>query len=492
MKFELSKKAFKHTLKLKMQYFNGTNFAEIINNINMDVASIGMLTERSTFYIVSSIFRIFGGIIGLLIIDRRLALLVLMIIPIRYWIVSFLAKAGKRMQGELIKYNSEFSSWYGDNIQGIKEIKLWGLETLKTGEFIKKQKNIVKGNIKLIIFDKVNELSESLFYQIIISILYIIGACMIFQNSFTLGGLTAFITYSAYVTAPISAILNIGYGFSRVIPSAKRLFNFLNMECEDCGQAGIAASDKSKISGSIKFENVSFCYNPGEYILKNVSFKIDAGEKVAIIGLNGSGKSTVINLILRFIVPTEGRILIGDTDISNIRLKDYRQLLSVVCQDVYLFNTSIKNNIDLKRQKNSIYKCEEAAKKCGAHEFIRNTPDGYNSIVGRNGANLSGGQRQKIALARTLIEDSKIVILDEATSNCDAESENYLSNSLEELYSDKTVIIITHKTEILKKMDRILLIDKGVLADLGTHEELIGRSILYRVFLSNTEKGKIA
>lgn len=479
--YTLSKMAFKHTLKLKMSYFNDTNFAEIMNNIGMDVGNISRICDRSMFFIISQALRIFGGIIGLLIIDWRLTILVVTMVPLRYFLVKYLAKKRIIILQKYMDYNAEYSSWYGDTIGGVKEIKLWGIDRQKLGQFVKKQRKIIKVNIQLAFMDKLNEYSETILFQVITSALYILGAYIYLQGSMTLGAIFTFITYSVYVTQPVSAILDIGYSFSNVIPSAKRFFEFLDMSEEEAPKL---QSDKniesSKLNGAIMFENVNFSYSQGNNTLKNISFEIKKGEKIAIIGANGSGKTTIINLLLRFISPDSGRILLDGIDIEEIRVKNYRRLISVVSQDMYLFNTTIEENIkidaDIKRDE--IYR---AAKDSGAYEFIKNIPQNYDYVVGRNGAKLSGGQRQKIAMARALArKDSKIIILDEATSNYDIESEGNLNEILSFAYTNKTIIVISHKPDILKKVDRIVIIDDGYIADVGKHEELYERSALYR------------
>jgi len=457
--YSLSKTAFKHTLKLKLHYFSNTNFAETMNNIGMDVGNISRICDRGTFIIVSQVFRIVGGVIGLLIIDWKLTFVVLCIIPIRYYTVKFIAKKRKQMFEEFMEYNREFYAWYGDIIGGVKEVKLWGIDRIMTGQFIKKQRKIVKMNIKMAFLDKFNEYSESIMFQAITNALYILGAYMVFNNGLSIGSLFAFLTYSAYVTGPISAILNIGYSFSDILPSAKRFFEFMDMETElDNSHGKLVRVDKKQMNGRITFENVSFSYKEGEPILNRVNFDIKPGEKIAIIGANGSGKSTLTNLLLRFYKPDNGRILIDGIDVKDVKLRDYRQLISVVSQDLYLFNTTVEDNIAVlpKVHKAKIFK---AAKESGAQDFIEEMPMKYKSEVGRNGSKLSGGQRQKIAVARAFARDAKILILDEATSNYDAASEAYVNELLSKNFKDMTVIIISHKPDILKKADRVLKLD---------------------------------
>lgn len=467
--YNLRNQAFKHLLKLKISYFNQKNFAETLNTIEADVANISKISDRSMFFVVTSIFKMLGGVIGLTIIDWRLTLLILLIIPFRFFIVKYLSKKRRALYIQYMQSNREYSAWFGDTVGGIKEIKLWGIDGIKIGEFVKKQRNIVKFNIKMAFMDKMNELSEMLIHQIIINTLTVMGALLAFNYDLTIGGVFAFITFSVYVTQPISAILNVAYSFSSILPSAKRHLAFLTIE-QESSQAEYKEIG-AEIGGNIKFENVSFAYDQGETVLKDISFEIKGGEKVAIIGANGSGKTTIINLLLRFYQPLEGRILLDGLDIKEINLKDYRKMIGVVNQEVYLFNTSIKKNIALFSSLDAS-KIERAARESGAEGFIDLLPHGYESITGRNGAQLSGGERQKIAVARALARNSKILIFDEATSNYDLESENYLNNILATGIKNKTMILITHKTEVLKHVDRILLIEAGTVIEVGSYDAL--------------------
>lgn len=469
--YSLQKAAFKHLLKLKLQYFNSTNFSEIMGNIGMDVGNISRICDKGTFILLSQVFRIMGGLAGLLLIDWKLTIVVIFVVPIRYFTVKFLAKKRKEMFKQFLEYNREYSSWYGDTISGIKEIKLSGIDRVKIGEFIKKQKNIVKINIKLAFLDKFNEYSESMVFYGINCALYILGAYIAFHNGVTIGGLFAFLTYSTYVIGPISAILNIGYNFSNIMPSAKRFFEFIDMETETEEKTkSLVRLDVSEIKGKIKFNNVSFSYREGEQILNNINLEINPGEKIAIIGANGSGKSTFINLLLRFYKPSGGKIEFDGMDISSISLKDYRSLISVVSQDLYLFDTSIEENISIGLKKDES-KINKAAIRSGAFEFIKDMPLKYKSEVGRNGSKLSGGQRQKVAVARAFARESKILILDEATANYDVESEIYLNQLLASNFNDKTVLVISHKPDILTKVHKILVIDRGSIHQFGAYKD---------------------
>lgn len=299
-----------------------------------------------------------------------------------------------------------------------------------------------------------NQTIDFLMVEILSSFLYVVGADLMFQFRLTLGSVFAFITYSVYVTGPITTIMNMGYLISGIIPSAKRFFGFMELQEEEAGDV------KEDITfHELSLKNVFFRYdNKDEFLLKNVNLSFSKGSKTAIIGKNGAGKSTLAELLTRMYILQKGKIYLDELEISEIDLCTYRNLISIVGQQIYLFNDSIRNNICLYREIDEdviIAVCRE----CGLEEFIREVSLDY--MIGYNGAFLSGGQKQKIALARAIIRNKDILIFDEVTSSVDSISEMQIKALFKERLKDKTVIMITHKTELLREMERFVLLEDG-------------------------------
>lgn len=484
--FNLEKRAFRHLLKINTSFFKDKNYAMVMNNLQTDIGKVSGLCDRNTFSILTGVFRIAAGIVGLSLISWKLSILVLLFIPIRYILVKLFSNLRRNLFKELIHLSQEYSAWQGDTFAGIREVKSWVLESLKTSQFVKLQKQLIKQRIKMSYLEQCNAISEIMFGEIITTIIYIAGGYFIAGNDLTVGELFAFVTYSAYVTGPIFAIMNIKYTLAGILPSAKRYFEFLKIEEEESKEVRHLRIDKEKVKGSIEFKNVDFSYKDNEPVLKNINFKINAGEKIAIIGRNGSGKTTIINLILRFLKPDSGKILLDGRDINDIKLKDYRNLISIVSQEIYLFNTSIKENILLNSNKTDS-DLKEVSRECMADEFIEKMELKYDSLVGERGGKLSGGERQKVAMARALIRKSKILILDEATANYDIKSERQINNIIEENYKDETVIIITHRPDVLEKVDKVVIVNNGEIEDIGTHNDLYERNKFYREMVSIPE-----
>lgn len=468
IQYFLSEQSFSHLMKLRVNYFNNTNYAEILSNINTDINQMASIADSSVFFVITQAFSMTGGIIGLFIIDFRMTVLVLMFIPIKCVAMKRFAKKQKQIMDEFIIRHQKYARWFGDTVGGVWEVKLFHIFDKKHEEFVINQTDIIENQKQMNMLSQWNTIVDSLMVQFLSTLLYILGANLVFDLQLSVGSVFAFITYSAYVTGPISAIFNIGYILSGIIPSAKRYYAFMDLEEEtDSGKS----TDWSL--NDLKLEHVFFAYDKDKYILKNVSILFAKGSKTAIIGRNGSGKTTIINLITRMYEPVSGEILLGTENISKLSLPEYRNMVSVVSQQIYLFNDTIRNNICLyKRMGDDMI--EAACKNSGLEDFIKEVSLDY--VVGQNGAMLSGGQKQKIALARALVHDNPIIIFDEATSNTDAYSEQQINGLLDTKLKEKTVIVITHKKEILGKVDQLVVLKDGIVVDIGAYDELIDKN----------------
>lgn len=479
IQYFLSEQSFLHLMKLRVNYFNNTNYAETLSNINTDINQMASIADSSVFFVITQAFSMTGGIIGLFIIDFRMTILVLLFIPIKCVVMKHFAKKQKQIMDEFIQKNQKYARWFGDTVGGVREIKLFHIFNKKYEEFALNQNEIIEKQKQMNMLSQWNIIIDSIMVQFLSTLLYILGANLVFDLQLSVGSVFAFITYSAYVTGPISAILNIGYLLSGIIPSTKRYYAFMDLEEETDSGKTIALC-----LNDLKLEQVSFAYEKEKYILKNVDILFAKGSKTAIIGRNGSGKTTIINLLTRMYEPARGKILLGAENVSELSLAEYRSMVSVVSQQIYLFNDTIRNNICLYNQVDDAV-IETACKDSGLADFIKEVSLDY--VVGQNGAMLSGGQKQKIALARALIHDKPIIIFDEATSNTDAYSEQQINGLLNTKLKEKTVIVITHKKEILNKVDQIVVLKKGVVVDIGAYDELIGKSDELNIMMENTD-----
>ena len=452
--YTVFQQAFQKLLHLKKSYFEDKNNAEILSFLQMDVSQVSSITDRYTILSLSYVFRILSGLIGLFIISWRLALVVLAMVPLKFLLVRTLSKRQERAMDEMIESSRDFSRWFGDNLNGVDEIKLWNLFASRDRAFREKQETVLRLQKKSTMIDAWNSLWESLLEWGVTLLLYLLGGILI--CSLTIGAVFAFASYSGYVTGPVSALMNLKMYFARVLPSAKRLFRFLDMAVEtDDGTACLR-----RAAPRLAFEHVGFRYEEDREILRDVSFHVEPGEKVAIIGQNGSGKSTILNLLLRFYEPQTGTVLADGQDVRAFPLEAYRGLFAVVSQEPYLFFGSIADNVDLTGCAGR-ERVEDAMRVSGVSGYVGRMPEGENTQIGRNGARLSGGEKQKLAVARALLKDAPVVILDEATAGFDAESDAYLHSVIVREMLEKSVIMITHHYEHLAGMDRVYRLEDG-------------------------------
>lgn len=448
-KTSIFQRAFHKLLSLKMNYFEEISSTEIIHNIQLDVDKVTSIVDRSFVSNFMNLFRVISGVAGLWIINWKLMLVVILITPVKFFAVQVLSKRREAQSRTWIGAYRDFSSWMGDSVNGVREIKLWNLYKIKANTFSNKLSKILNVQKRGVWFDSWNHFFEIMLEWLVMGILYILGGVLIIRGELTVGGILAFLSYCNYVTAPITSVMNIRYLLSQIYPSVDRLCSFLAQEEETA--MGVPTE---KRFAEISFRDLSFEYEREHLILNHVDFTIKAGEKIAIVGANGSGKSTFINLLLRFITPTEGDIALDGMDIQKMDLLSYRDMFAVVSQSIYLFFDTIRNNVDLLQAADEL-QLNNAYAQSGVANFISGMPRGADSMIGQNGVQLSGGEQQKLAIARAIIKDAPIVILDEANSNLDKESDAYLHQIVHRDLRDKTVVMITHRRDNLNHMDHI-------------------------------------
>lgn len=445
----------------KIDYFLHNNSAEISNKISTDIYNVSSLADSSIMNMFGYVLQVFSGIAGLLVINWKLALLVLSVVPVKYFLIRRFSKEEESIFEQWIEASADFSAWLGDTVNGIREIKLWNMYEKKQQDVIKKQEKVLELNRRSKLLLAYNNSSDSAVQSLVVAALYGIGGYFICREQLTLGSLTAFISYNNYVIGPISLILNLKIILAQVKPSVQRLKEFFVIETEK--KEG-KYKEIREVKNKICFKNVTFSYGE-KMILRDVNLEISKGEKIAIIGENGSGKSTIISLLLRFIQPQEGNIYVDGVDIMQFDLHQYRNLFSVVNQDIYLFEDTVGNNISLGLQLNE-NEMNVFCEKMGMKKFINQLSQRHACVIEKNGENLSGGERQKISILRAVIKNSPVFILDEATANIDEKYEKFIFNLFINEFTDKTFIIITHKRENLQGVDRLYQIENQTIKEI--------------------------
>jgi len=460
MRNELKIDSLKHALRLKIESLKKHSLLALLTDANADINNISRICSSDVVGILIEFITIIGYVIGLSILNWKLTLLVLLIIPVKVLISNVSGKAVEKKMTELLEIQKQISRWQNDTYPGVNEIKNWNLYSHVEGEFAALSTKREKIDTQMSVVMALDSFLKGGSEKILMVALYAYAATQIWNGSFSIGTFFAFIQYSAWIFAPIDVISGLKLVLGNVIPSAKSYIEFHNRDEEN-----FSSKNKEILNPSeIRFEHVSFGYSKNQ-ILRDFSLTIKRGEKVAIVGANGSGKSTIVNLLLRYYSPSAGAITFDDDNVVGYDLKKYRDYFSVMGQDVFLFNTSVENNINM---------FDIGTSSVGEHEFLSyvdNLPEKGKTIVGFNGSSLSGGEKQRIALARAIAKDAKILILDEATSNCDVATEAIFNDVIDKVNCDY-IICITHNFELIKDFDRIIILDEGrIIAD-GNFQQL--------------------
>lgn len=455
------KEALNNINSMSLEKLNKISNTEILNNLQQDIAGMSLVVERDFFQIITNAFNIIGGLMGLFIISWKLTLVILLFIPIKSILSIYISKNRRSLIEKRMKYYSNFSKWFGESILGIRDIKTFNIFDKKMEEFDKIQRKIIDIDNETVIQVSKNNRIDQILIQFIVTLIYILSSSSMFNLNLSVGSILVFITYSMYSIKPIASLFNLSLAFSSIIPATIRYYEFLN-KGEKLHEEELC--NKVKFDGDfreyprIEYNNIYFSYDKDNVVLNKLNFEIEPSEKVAILGNNGVGKSTIINLLMRLYTPTNGSIKISGMDINEFDINSYRKEISIVSQNAYLFNDTIKNNICMYKDINQEY-FEKVIDDCNLSELYKNL--GEDNKIGHNGNILSGGQRQKILIARAIINNSSIIIFDEATSNLDIETEEQINKMLIDKLKDKTVIVVAHRMSILKYVDKTITISEG-------------------------------
>lgn len=471
---------YKHYLELPISFFSEERKGNLISRIINDV----QIVKDSLIAVVNSIFRdppsIIGYSIVLFLFSWKLTLIIFLLAPITAFILSKIGNSLKRSSHRSQEKISDITSTLDETLGAIRVVKAFGMEEYEKKKFQKENNTYFELLVKL--FRKRalgSPVSEFIGVLTIVIILYFFGAEIINGNSDMTPG--AFIFYLAVFFQMMPSLKLFGQMFNSYkegTAAAERVFSLLDTESsiKNSPEAVVISS----FSNDIVFSNASFKYEKSDYVLKNINLKINKGSIVAIVGPSGAGKSTLVDLIPRFYDLTEGELCFDGTNIKSIDLNSLRSQMGIVTQETILFNDSVRNNIAYGEKDIPIEQIIEAAKAANAHKFISGFEKGYDTVTGDRGVKLSGGERQRISIARALLKNPPILILDEATSSLDTESEIQVQQAIERLMQGRTSIVIAHRLSTIQNADMIVVLNKGEIAETGTHSQLLLTSGLYK------------
>jgi ABC transporter fused permease/ATP-binding protein len=465
---------YQKLISLPMTFFVNRRVGELNSRLASDISLLQDTLTTTIAEFLRQFILIIGGIAFLSLTSVKLTLIMLSVVPLLAIIAvvfgRYIRKVSRAVQDKIADSNTIVE----ETLQGISNVKAFTNELFEIARYRKSTADIVQQALK-------GGKARGAFASFVIlaifgAIVFVIwyGVRMVNSGDLTIGSMFQFVLYSVFVGASIGGIAELYASIQKAIGATERIFEIIdeNAETIELTQTAIV---QQKLKGNVVFESVEFAYPSRSEItvLKNISFVAESGEQIAVVGPSGAGKSTLVSLLFRFYDPQKGAIIIDGKNIKEYPLTYLRSQMAVVPQDVILFGGTIRENIAYGKPNATLEEIIEAARKANAHEFIETFPEKYDTPVGERGIKLSGGQRQRIAIARAVLKDPAILILDEATSSLDSESERLVQEALEKLMKGRTSIVIAHRLSTIKAADKIAVIDKGEVAEMGSHEQLM-------------------
>lgn len=470
--------------KFPLKYFDGISQGNIITIMINDIDNIsGSLSQIGTRVVVN-LLTISTALGIMLYISPSLTLIQIFLVTFAGYFLKKISKKSREKRRVQQKYLGQLNGYVDEILTGEAEVKSFSYEERAISKFRELNSNYKDNAIKSLFLAGFNFPTLNFIGNLGYSLIILIGAIFMLNGKITLGGLSSFVIYSKLFNRPIASISEAYSIVQTVIVSAERFFNFIDQP-EDV-ERGTLDIDLNSLEGKIEFKDVNFSYNEDTPVLKDLSFKAEHGEIVAIVGPTGGGKTTIVNLLMRFYDITSGKILLDDKDIELYKKKDIRKLFGMVLQDSWLFTGTIRENISYENSEIDFDKVVESAKLACAHDFIIKLPQGYDTVVSEDNMVLSQGQKQLITIARIIASDPKFLILDEATSGVDTRTEIRLQKAISNLVKDRTSFIIAHRLSTIKNANLILVLKDGHIIEQGTHSQLMERNGFYHE-LYNTQ-----
>jgi ABC-type multidrug transport system fused ATPase/permease subunit len=480
---DMRKDVFGKLLSMPMTYFTEKRVGELSNRISSDLSQIQDAISFTLAEFLRGIFTLVIGLGFIFWISTKLALVMLAVVPVIAVLAVVFGMRIRKMARKAQDQLAESGTIVQETFQGISIVKAFTSEFHEITRYVKSVYAVVDtaianaryrgAFISFMIFSVFGAIAFVMWY----------GANMIQAGQLTMGSLTMFVIFSMFVGGTFAGFADMFSQLQKTLGATQSVREILRAEGEDVDfNANIPVSKEFELKGEVTFRNVAFSYPSRKdvTVLKDISLSANNGEQIAIVGPSGAGKSTITSLLLRFYEPDNGQITFDGRDASVFPLTQLRKQMAYVPQDVILFGGSIKENIAYGNPAATDEHIMDAAKKANAHEFISKFPEQYETIVGERGIKLSGGQRQRIAIARAILKDPAILILDEATSSLDSESEQLVQDALENLMKNRTSFVIAHRLSTIRNADKIVVIDKGIVSEQGSHEELMQQNGLYR------------
>ncbi|NHW39050.1 ABC transporter ATP-binding protein [Paenibacillus aceris] len=488
---DLGLSLFQNLQRQSMAFYTDARSGEIVQRITGDVQAVqGVVTSL----VVSSITQlvIVATTIGILFaLDWKLAIISVLILPLFMMPVKKVSKLRKALRIETQRVRSDITSQLNENfgISGALLTRIFGRERQQEAEFKAMNQKVMDLELRLNLVGRWFGMATSTLGPLGTAIIYLYGGFSVISGTMSLGAIVAFAAYLGRLYMPVGTLLNLQVEVGTALGVFQRIFEYQDMVPDVMDAPG--ALPLPQVAGRVAYKHVSFAYKPGQYALQDVTFEAQPGEMIALVGPSGAGKSTLIGMIARLYDPTDGIVEVDGVNVRGVRLASLRSQIAYVTQESFLFHATIGDNLRFAREDATREEMEAACRQAYIHDFIVSLPEGYDTMVGERGHRLSGGERQRIAIARAILKRPRILILDEATSHLDSESESYVQAALEELMQGRTTLVIAHRLSTVLAADHILVIEAGSVVERGTHRELLALDGLY-ARLYSTQFAKVA
>ncbi len=475
--YDMRSQVFSHLQQLHVSFFDRNPVGRLITRVTTDVESLNQMLSSGVVAIFGDIFKLLGIVIVLLMFNWKLALITFSVLPFLFY-TTFLFKKLVRSSFRLIRVRiARINAFLQENITGMAVVQIFNREKKNFNKFDSLNKAHLDAYLKTILYFAVFYPSMRLISSIALALIVWYGGGQIMHGVLSFGALVAFIQYAEMFFRPIMDLSEKYNIMQSAMASSERIIGLLDIESE---MSAVHNTQKiAPVKGEIEFRKVWFAYKDDDFVLKDISFQIKPGEKVAFVGATGSGKTSIMNLLLRFYEANAGEILLDGINIKEMNPLELRSHISMVLQDVFIFDDTVANNIRLGNHSISEEQLYQAAKDVHADYFIQKLPDKYEHLVQERGRSLSVGQRQLVAFARALAFDPAVLILDEATSSIDTETEILIQDALQRLMLNRTSLVVAHRLSTIQNADRIIVMHKGEIRETGTHQELLSKEGIY-------------
>ncbi|MEE0928952.1 MAG: ABC transporter ATP-binding protein [Acutalibacteraceae bacterium] len=475
---EMRKDLFDHFTKLPVGFFDKHQIGDLINRISYDIDTVNTSLSTDFVQIFSSVITVVGSLTMMIIISPPLVSVFAVTIPISIYFTRYMSKRVRPLFRDRNEKLGELNGYAEEILSGQKTVKAYGREAQMCERFRRNNNRAVESYFKAEYYGSFVGPSMNLINNLSLALVSVLGAVLFFFGKISLGNISAFVLYSRRFSGPINEFANIISELQSATTAAERVFMMIDQAPETPDAAD--AVELNEVKGLVELKNVKFGYDPDRIIIHNLSFVAKPGSVVAIVGPTGAGKTTIINLLMRFYDVQEGEILLDGHSINQITRKSLRAAYSMVLQDTWLFCGTVRENIAYGRQDATEEEIIEAAKAAKIHSFIEHLPEGYDTVLTDDGTTISKGQKQLLTIARAMLSKAPMLILDEATSNVDSRTERLIQSAMRNLMKGKTCFVIAHRLSTIQNADNILVVKDGDIVEQGNHAELMCRDSFYK------------